>query len=94
MEFFIKKNATLPLLVMQVIKHDKYDHDEFMNMIETSTILFTMVNDKFNKKETSKIGRYEGQFLLKNSNGELIVPISDKLFINIQDSFITDNPCC
>jgi hypothetical protein len=126
MEFFIKKNATLPLLVMQVIKHDKYDHDEFMNMIETSTILFTMVNVdtgvpkisskaasfvsktnvdnnspieyyiyyKFNKKETSKIGRYEGQFLLKNSNGELIVPISDKLFINIQDSFITDNPCC
>jgi len=126
MEFFIKKNATLPLLMMQVVKNGEYNHDEFMNMIETSTILFSMVNletgipkivskkadfvskinvdnntpieyyiyYKFTKKDTNKIGRYEGQFYLKNNEGELIVPIADKLFINIQDSFITDTPCC
>ena len=48
----------------------------------------------FTKKDTNRVGRYEGQFMLKNTQGDLIVPIRDRLFITIQDSFISDTPCC
>lgn len=126
MEFFIKKDATLPLLKMQVVKDGRSDYQSFMNLIETSTIVFSMVDVatgipkissklagfvsktfddpntpteyyiyyQFNKKDTSKVGRYEGQFLLKNEQGDLIVPIREKLFITVQDSFVSDNACC
>ncbi len=60
---------------------------------------------QFTNKDTRKVGRYEGQFLLRNSDGVLILPIRDKLYINIQESFIADDlpydscyvsefPCC
>jgi hypothetical protein len=126
MEFFIKKDATLPLLKMQVVKDGRSDYHSFMNLIETSTIVFSMVDVatglpkissklagfvsktfddpstpteyyiyyRFTKRDTGKVGRYEGQFLLKNEQGDLIVPIREQLFINIQDSFVSDNPCC
>jgi surface protein len=42
---------------------------------------------KFPKKYTSKIGRYEGEFVLKNTDGTLILPIREKLYINIQESY-------
>ena len=126
MEFFIKKNATLPLLKMQIVKDGRSDYQSFMDLIETSTIVFSMVNTEtgiakitsksagfvsktfnnpntpteyyiyyqFTKKDTNKVGRYEAQFLLKNEQGDLIVPIREPLFINVQDSFISDDPCC
>lgn len=126
MEFFIKKDATLPLLKMQVVKDGRSDYHSFMNLIETSTIVFSMVDVatgipkissklagfvsktfvdpntpteyyiyyRFTKRDTGKVGRYEGQFLLKNEQGDLIVPIREQLFINVQDSFVSDNPCC
>jgi hypothetical protein len=40
---------------------------------------------KFSEKDTNKVGRYEGQFLLKNDMGDLIVPIREQLFINVID---------
>ena len=60
---------------------------------------------KFDKIDVSKEGRYEGQFMLKNDDGTLILPIRDTLFINVQESFIADDleyvnryvidfPCC
>ncbi|MFM7980655.1 MAG: hypothetical protein ACKPKO_15180, partial [Candidatus Fonsibacter sp.] len=60
---------------------------------------------QFTSKDTRKVGRYEGQFLLRNNDGVLILPIRDKLFINIQESCIADDflyescyvaefPCC
>jgi len=126
MEFFIKKNATLPLLKMQIVKDGRSDYQNFMELIETSTIVFSMVNTdtgiakitsktagfvsktfnspdtpteyyiyySFTKRDTNTVGRFEAQFLLKNSQGDLIVPIREPLFINIQDSFISDDPCC
>jgi hypothetical protein len=126
MEFFIKKNATLPVLKMQVVKDGRSDYHNFMDLIESSAIIFTMVDVetgipkitgksagfvsktfvdpntpteyyiyfRFNKRDTNKVGRYEGQFMLKNEQGDLIVPIRERLFINIQDSFISDNACC
>lgn len=126
MEFYIKKNATLPVLKMQVVKDGRSDYHNFMDLIESSTILFSMVDVEtgipkiiskragfvsktfidpntpteyyiyynFTKKDTNKVGRYEGQFMLKNEQGDLIVPIREQLFITIQDSFISDTPCC
>jgi hypothetical protein len=60
---------------------------------------------QFTPKDTNKVGRYEGQFMLRNDDGVLILPIREKLYINIQESFIADDlpyescyvsefPCC
>ena len=137
MEFYIKKNATLPVLKIQVVKDGRSDYNNFMDMIEQSAIFFSMVNTetgipkiitrpagfvekvqidpnatpeyyifyKFTSRDTNKVGRYEGQFLLKNDDGTLILPIREQLFINVQESFIADEleytdcytvqfPCC
>lgn len=137
MEFYIKKNATLPVLKLQVVKDGRSDYNNFMEMIEESAIFFSMINVetgipkittrpagfvektqmdpnaspeyyiyyKFNPRDTNKVGRYEGQFLLKNTDGTLILPIREKLFINVQESYIADDlpyescyvidfPCC
>lgn len=125
MEFYIKKNATLPLLKMQVVKDGRAGYQQLMEMLETSTIFFTMVDVysgipkivsapadivnlvlpegsdpeyyvyfKFTSRDTDTVGRYEGQFLIKNEEGDLILPIREELYINIQDSFIVQNECC
>jgi hypothetical protein len=44
---------------------------------------------KITKNDTSKSGRFEGEFLLKSENGTLLLPIRDKLFINVTESTIT-----
>jgi hypothetical protein len=45
MEFFINKNADLPLLKMQVVKDGRVDFDEMTNLIEDSIIYFSMKNN-------------------------------------------------
>lgn len=137
MEFFIKKNATLPLLKMQVVKDGRSDYNKMMDFIEESAIFFSMVNTEtgipkistrpagfvekiliepnaspeyyvyyqFTPRDTNTPGRYAGQFLFRNDQGTLILPIRDELFINVQESFIADDlpydscyvvdfPCC
>jgi len=137
MEFYIKKNATLPLLKLQVVKNGRNDFNNFMETIEISSLFFSMVDVEtgipkimsrpagfvektqinpdadveyyiyyqFQNRDTNKVGRYEGQFMLKSDDGVLILPIADKLYINIQESFIADDleytscytsefPCC
>ena len=137
MQFFIKKNATLPLLKLQVVKDGRSDFHNFMKTIELSSIFFSMVNVEtgipkitsrpagfvektfldpnaepeyyiyyqFQNRDTNTPGRYEGQFMLKNDDGVLILPIREKLYIDIQESFIADDlpydscyvsefPCC
>jgi len=137
MNFNIKKNATLPILKLSVIKDGRSDYNNFMELLETSTIFFSMVNSetgilkiiskpagfvektfidpnaeteyyiyyKFTNTDTNTVGKFEGQFLVKTDDGNLILPIREKLFIYIQDSFIADNleyvncytseyPCC
>jgi len=44
MDFFIKKNATLPVLKLQVVKDGRSDYNKFMDMIEESAIFFSMVD--------------------------------------------------
>ncbi len=43
-EFFINKDATLPLLKMELINNGRYDFNKFHEYIQNSTIGFTMVN--------------------------------------------------
>ena len=111
MEFFIRKNATLPLLKMQVVKDGRGGYLELMNDLETATIYFTMINVstgipkivsapcqivsliladgatteyyiyyRFTARDTNTPGRYQGQFLIKNEQGNLIVPIREELY--------------
>jgi hypothetical protein len=137
MEFFIKKNATLPILKLQVVKNGRLDFNNFMSLIEQSALFFSMVDVdtgipkilsrpagfvektnvnpnaddeyylyyQFQNRDTNKVGRYEGQFMLKSDDGVLILPIREKLYINVQESFIADDleyetcytsvfPCC
>jgi hypothetical protein len=42
----------------------------------------------FSAKDTNKVGRYQGQFLLILDNGTLICPIREDLYINVLDSII------
>ena len=137
MDFFIKKNATLPLLKLQVVNNGRSDFDNFMKTIELSAIFFSMVDVdsgipkisskpagfvektftdpnsepeyyiyyQLNSTDTNRVGKYEGQFLLRNDDGVLILPIREKLFVYVQESFIADDldyescyvsesPCC
>lgn len=138
MEFFIKKNASLPILKMQVVKDGRSSYNNMMDLVETSAIFFSMIDvetgvPKINTRpagivaktmldpnadpeyyvyyqfrtfDTRKTGRFEGQFIFLSDEGTLILPIREKLFINIQESFISDNlsagdgcyetgfPCC
>ena len=133
MDFYIMKNATLPLLKMQVVRDGRSDFQTFMDSLADAVISFTMINEatgipkivsrpayiveligldpnalpeyyvyyRFTKRDTNTVGRYVGQFLIKYNQGllggpqgDLIVPLRDELFINIQESFISDSPCC
>jgi hypothetical protein len=49
---------------------------------------------KFSSRDTNTPGRYQGQFLIKNDDGNLILPIREDLYINVQDSFISETSCC
>jgi hypothetical protein len=125
MEFYIKKNATLPVLKMQVVKDGRSGYQQLMEDLEVSSIYFTMIDIgtgvpkivsapcsivslilpegatpeyyiyfQFTARNTNTPGRYQGQFLIKNDEGNLILPIREELYINIQESFIAESPCC
>jgi len=127
MEFFIKKNSTLPILKVQIIKDGRLDFREFDNLTNSSTITFSMkdvetdmdvivnkpafvikktnttgdgpeedyfVYYQFTRKETRKMGRFQAEFKITNSQGEIILPLRNKLFINIDDSFSEVDLCC
>jgi hypothetical protein len=49
---------------------------------------------KFTSRDTNTPGRYTGQFLIKNDEGTLILPLREELYINIQPSFISETACC
>lgn len=46
---------------------------------------------RFTQQDTSRIGRYEGQFMFINEDGTLVLPIREPLFINVVESFISDS---
>lgn len=119
MNFYIKKGADLPILKVEPIKDGRSDYKKFMEDLESSTILFSMVNSKtgiykianadaylvaketieptpiveyyiyyqFKKRETNTPGIYKGEFLIRNQNGDLILPLREELTIIILNSF-------
>jgi len=121
MEFFIRQNATDPILKMELVDDGKNDKSFFNDLLENSTITFDMYDVKtgdpmvlsgncllttrtkdynfitdeyyityrFTEYDTMVVGRYEGiitiQFLDTDLNPttKLIVPIHEKLYINV-----------
>lgn len=122
MNFYINKNATLPILKLELINDGRNDFDKFFELIQNANIFFTMTDVvtgvkkiakkkaktqlvlpqsdctgeryyivyQFNTKETSKHGRYIGQFEIEflDGTGTLIVPIRESLYINILEGDI------
>ena len=43
---------------------------------------------RFTTQDTSRVGRYEGQFVFINDTGTLVLPIREPLFININQTTI------
>lgn len=44
MDFFIRKKSTLPILKMQLIRDGRIDYQKYADMLETSFVVFSMVN--------------------------------------------------
>jgi len=69
------------------------------------TDIIYYANYQFTNRETSKIGRFEVELSLIDSYNDLVLPLSEKLYVNIVDSFSIKNntfkneyeltpPCC
>ena len=48
MEFFIRKNSTLPIIKVQIVKDGRLGFREFDNLTKDSTITFSMWNEETN----------------------------------------------
>jgi len=135
MEWFIKKNATLPTLKVQLTQNGRSQYLNNMSMLSESNVYFSMIDTEtgipkistklavvttgltssgnieyythyqFTKRDTKKVGRFLGEFMVVNNDGVLFQPIVDKLYVNITDSFAIDDvdfednytisfPCC
>jgi len=46
---------------------------------------------QFQNSDTTKEGRFETEFYMKNSDGSFILTLGEKLFVNVMESFITDD---
>ena len=49
---------------------------------------------QFTKKNTNDVGRFEVEFKLSNNDGDIILPLKEKLYINILESFSNSDFCC
>lgn len=75
MEFFIKKNATLPLLKMQIVKDGETSLENFSDVIENSLIYFSM-KDTLDGRQVilnKKGGFVEKTFVASNSKIEYYI---------------------
>lgn len=137
MNFFIKQNATLPVLKIKISKDGRSDFHSFMNELQNSNISFSLidqetgvalvlnrslsllVNDflngdsptevhfyiQFNYRDTRKPGKFELKINISNTSGSISLPLSEPVYVYIQESFILHNftyadkyninyPCC
>ena len=58
MNFYIKKGADLPILKVEPIKDGRSDYKKFMEDLETSTILFSMINTEDNSYKITNSEAY------------------------------------
>jgi hypothetical protein len=117
MEFFIRKNATLPVLEINLLKDGRLDYNYKKTNLTGATITLSMVSvdtgfykitngvcvfsdtDKtisyqFTKKNTSKTGRYICEINVTTDQGTAILPLRDKIFVTVLDSFVDSDFCC
>lgn len=137
MDFFIKQNATLPILKVKVSKDGRSDFDKFQLSLSSSTIYFSMIDVEtnvpkiirsladyiittspngsgedeiyityqFKSRDTKYTGKFSVDFELLSGQGIVSLPLSEKLYVNVMDSFIVNNlsytdsyvisfPCC
>jgi len=135
MEWFIKKNATLPVIKIKLSQNGRSDYMKTMSVLNESEVYFSMTDSEtdipkitsvlatvesgltednqleyytyyqFKKNQTKKVGRFYGEFMVRNSDGVLFIPITEKIYINIIESFAIDDvnfssnyeiefPCC
>lgn len=67
MEFNINKNATLPILRLELINDGRNDFRNFFNLIQDANIYFTLTDVVTGVKKIAK----------KTANIELVQPLSD-----------------
>ena len=135
MEWFIKKNATLPVIKVKLSQNGRSDYMKTMSVLSDSEVYFSMVDVEtnipkissvlatvesgltedgqieyyiyyqFKKNQTKKVGRFSAEFMVKNSDGTLFLPTTEKIYVNIIESFAIDDvgfnsnyemefPCC
>jgi len=49
---------------------------------------------QFRKTDSKKSGRYIGEFKITNSQGTIILPLRETLFVNVLESFADSDTCC
>lgn len=69
MDFFINKNATLPILKLELIKDGRNDYKKFHDMIQNSNITFCMTELSTGIK---KIGNKQALCIVKETNEDSI----------------------
>jgi len=121
MEFYIRQNATDPILKLKMVDDGRNSNSSYNDLLENSTISFDMYDVKtrnpiilngichlserqervnhtvddyciiyrFTEEGTAEPGRYEGIITISfldtdlKQTSKLIVPIREKLFINV-----------
>jgi len=58
MEFYIKKDSVLPTLRMELIEDGRHSYNKFHELIQNSTITFTMVNRETGVTKVAKMPAY------------------------------------
>lgn len=66
MEFFINKNATLPILKLELIQDGRNDYNRFYDLIQNANIYFTMTDVVTGVKRIAK----------KQTGVQLVIPES------------------
>jgi chlorite dismutase len=135
MEWFIKKNATLPVIKVKLSQNGRSDFMKTMSVLSESEVYFSMIDVEtnipkissvlatvesgltedgqieyftyyqFKKNQTKKVGRFSAEFMIKNVDGTLFLPTTEKIYVNIIESFAIDDvgfnstyemefPCC
>ena len=117
MEFFVRKNSTLPVVEVSFIKDGRSDYNYYDTLLTSNTIYFSMIDVEtgvykvvnglasyseitksityqLTKKNTNKVGRYEIEITINNGSENIKLPLPQKLFLNITNSFSEADQCC
>lgn len=58
MDFYIRQNSLLPILRMDLIEDGRHDYNKFHELIQNSTITFTMINKETGVTKVAKAPAY------------------------------------